>query len=90
MRDGHPAETGSTGDSGLRFSDSSPAGLTDVRSRRYGIDLDLGSPLHPFAGDYWLASAMFNSALVQKKMQGVSMSFATSTTMTMEQRFWRD
>ena len=29
---------------------------------------------HPFEANYWLASAMFTSALVQKKMQGVSNS----------------
>ncbi|WP_298865206.1 DUF3800 domain-containing protein [uncultured Sulfitobacter sp.] len=27
---------------------------------------------HPFGNSYWIASAMFTSALVQKKMQGVS------------------
>lgn len=29
---------------------------------------------HPFGNSYWLASAMFTSALVQKKMQGVANS----------------
>lgn len=39
----------------------------------FAIALEEGH-LHPFATSYWIAAAMFTSALVQKKMQGVASS----------------